>query len=99
MPQSTAIVPPRQVFLSPDTLETMADVERYGLTTTMPLTHAGRPFEPIGRTIQRAIDKEPDPFSKGFRDRFAVSVAEDPAFYGRLLLHALRSIREGSRRG
>jgi len=39
------------------------------------------------------IDRVPDPLPDEFQRRLAVSIVENPAFFGRLFAHALREHR------
>ncbi|NQT15219.1 MAG: hypothetical protein HQ582_20855 [Planctomycetes bacterium] len=55
--------------------------------------HRGRPVETVGQTLQRMIDRVPDPLPDEFQRRFAVSIVGNPEFYGRLFAHAMREFQ------
>ncbi len=60
------------------------------------IARGGERQEPIGRTLQRAIDREPKRLPDRFVARLAASIVEDPVTFGRLFGHALRAAgREG----
>ena len=78
---------------------TIKEAERLYLRHPALRFHRGRPTVPIGETLRRAIDREPDPLPESFFKRLAVLIAEQPERYGRLFRHAIEATREGQQRG
>lgn len=48
--------------------------------SAMPLLHRGRPPETIGQTMQRRMDRVPEPFSANFAARLEATLLAEPAF-------------------
>jgi hypothetical protein len=60
--------------------------------TAMPMLHSGRPFEAIGETIRRRVDRLPEPFPPKFAARLAATMLDEPEFGG-----VLRAVLGGTR--
>ena len=90
----TSKCPLRQPYRAArDTFQTPAQAEAYFLRFPTQAPHPGRPVETIGQTLQRMIDRVPAPLPDDFRRRLAVSIVEDPEFFGRLFAHAVREFQ------
>ena len=74
----------------PATVEELATLD-----TAAPMFHHGRPFEPIGETIRRRIDRVPEPFPAKFAAKLAATLLAEPEFAGviRLVLGQGRARR------
>ncbi len=59
--------------------------------------HGGRPFETVGRILERKINSTPNPLPDGFINRLIVTVASRPQTFGRLFAHAISEAERGAR--
>ena len=72
---------------------TMEEAAAYAEHTAMPMLHAGRPYETIGETIRRRVDRVPEPFPPKFAARLAATMLAEPEFAG-----VIRAVLGGAQR-
>jgi hypothetical protein len=58
----------------------MQEAAVFARQTAMPLRHNGRPFEPVGETLRRRVDRLPTPFPPAFAGKLAATILETPDF-------------------
>lgn len=74
---------------SPNFPATLRDIDN--LDTAMPHIAGGRPMETIGQSLTRLIDKMPAPLPDELARQVAVTIAADPAEWGRLFAHCIEA--------